>query len=206
MAVTSLGNRLSTSWTLWFDNPQSRRSWKAGAAKSNQWAEAVTPVATFRSTDHFWSMYDCVCRPATELPVGSGYSFFAYGVRPLWEDPVNRRGGMWYSTSDLSRSAEMDRIWLAIVIGLMAGVPEINGNGTIVGANLMVRSKQGYRLQLWCRDGPDDALLAVGRLLRTMTGRGGYQMRYKLHDPRRADRRLTVGDTCDGPGHLERVW
>lgn len=63
---------------------------------------------------HF-SLYNHI-KPASELRQGSDYSLFKKGIKPMWEDEANRRGGRWLlSLERKQRTNELDRYWLDIV-------------------------------------------------------------------------------------------
>lgn len=67
---------------------------------------------------HF-SLYNHV-KPASELRQGTDYSLFKKGIRPMWEDEANKRGGRWLlSLEKRQRNNELDRYWLDIVSHLL---------------------------------------------------------------------------------------
>lgn len=55
-------------------------------------------------------------KSASELKQGCDYSLFKQGIRPMWEDPANKRGGRWLINLDKkNREMELDNYWLEIV-------------------------------------------------------------------------------------------
>lgn len=42
----------------------------------------------------FWKIYNHLVRP-NDLPNTMDYHLFKTGIKPMWEDPANRRGGKW---------------------------------------------------------------------------------------------------------------
>ena len=42
----------------------------------------------------FWNIYNHLVRP-NDLPNTMDYHLFKTGIKPIWEDPANRRGGKW---------------------------------------------------------------------------------------------------------------
>jgi translation initiation factor 4E len=53
---------------------------------------------------------------ASELHQGCDYSLFKKGIRPMWEDDANKRGGRWLiSLAKNQRANELDKYWLEIV-------------------------------------------------------------------------------------------
>lgn len=63
----------------------------------------------------FFSLYNHIS-PASELRQGSDFSLFKKGIRPMWEDEANKRGGRWLINIDRKqRSSDLDRFWLDVV-------------------------------------------------------------------------------------------
>lgn len=63
----------------------------------------------------FFSLYNHIS-PASELRQGSDFSLFKKGIRPMWEDEANKRGGRWLINIDRKqRSSDLDRYWLDVV-------------------------------------------------------------------------------------------
>jgi translation initiation factor 4E len=53
---------------------------------------------------------------ASELRQGCDYSLFKKGIRPMWEDDANKRGGRWLiNLTKNQRGNELDKYWLEIV-------------------------------------------------------------------------------------------
>lgn len=53
---------------------------------------------------------------ASELRQGCDYSLFKQGIRPMWEDEANKRGGRWAINLDKKqRINDLDRFWLDTV-------------------------------------------------------------------------------------------
>lgn len=53
---------------------------------------------------------------ASELRQGCDYSLFKKGIRPMWEDARNFKGGRWMISLDKKqREHDLDNFWLEIV-------------------------------------------------------------------------------------------
>lgn len=53
---------------------------------------------------------------ASELRQGCDYSLFKKGIRPMWEDDANKRGGRWLiNLLKNQRGNDLDKYWLEIV-------------------------------------------------------------------------------------------
>jgi len=55
----------------------------------------VKNVASFHTSDELWGIY-CYLNKPNSLQTGSSYHLFEKGVKPMWEDEVNKNGGRWY--------------------------------------------------------------------------------------------------------------
>mmetsp|Transcript_15706 Transcript_15706/g.36489 ORF Transcript_15706/g.36489 Transcript_15706/m.36489 type:complete len:188 (+) Transcript_15706:37-600(+) len=86
---TALQNR----WVFWFMH---RGSHKGSNTGLDNFEQALIPVASFQTVEHFWRVYDHVARPGT-ITGGqqTTYHLFKQGIKPTWEDPNNCRGGAW---------------------------------------------------------------------------------------------------------------
>lgn len=72
-------------------------------------------VTSFDTVEDFWSLYNHI-KVASELKPGCDYSLFKKGIRPMWEDEGNKRGGRWIiNLSKQQRRNELDAIWLDVV-------------------------------------------------------------------------------------------
>lgn len=59
-----------------------------------EYAKSLTPMVHAKTVEEFWAGYKHLKHPS-QLPVGWEYHFFKRGIRPIWEDDVNRSGGKW---------------------------------------------------------------------------------------------------------------
>ncbi|POM79562.1 Eukaryotic initiation factor 4E, partial [Phytophthora palmivora] len=82
---------LQNRWVLWYDNPKKRHS-------TESWEENLKNVYTFSTVEDFWCLYNNILAP-TKLSIGSNYHLFKEGIRPMWEDPINAKGGKWIFTN-----------------------------------------------------------------------------------------------------------
>lgn len=63
----------------------------------------------------YFSLFNHI-KLASELRQGCDYSLFKRGIRPMWEDDANKRGGRWLINLDKKqRSTDLDRFWLDVV-------------------------------------------------------------------------------------------
>lgn len=138
---------------LWYDNPKKRQS-------SESWEDNLKSVYAFSSVEDFWCLYNNILAP-TKLAIGSNYHLFKDGVRPMWEDPANAKGGKWIFTNARSRKARLDECWLYVMLSLIGETLEDDSD--VCGAVVSVRKAQD-RIAIWSAsaDRPD-LQKAIGR-------------------------------------------
>ena len=64
--------------------------------------------------EDFWATMNHI-NPPSGLNIGCDYSLFKAGIKPMWEDPMNKSGGRWIINIDTQdknmRGRNSDRIW-----------------------------------------------------------------------------------------------
>ena len=127
---------LKSTWVVWYRPP---------TAKHLDYEKSTVALAAFGTAEAFWSVYAHLRRPSA-LPAVSDYHLFRKGVRPVWEDAANKRGGKWIVRL---KKGVADRYWedlLLAVVGDMFG----DAGDEVCGAVLSVRQGEDV-LSLWTR-------------------------------------------------------
>ncbi|EEY66427.1 eukaryotic initiation factor 4E, putative [Phytophthora infestans T30-4] len=144
---------LQNRWVLWYDNPKKRHS-------TESWEENLKNVYTFNTVEDFWCLYNNILAP-TKLSIGSNYHLFKEGIRPMWEDPINAKGGKWIFTNPRSRKARLDECWLYVMLSLIGET--LQDEDDICGAVVSVRKAQD-RIAIWSATAnAEDRQKAIGR-------------------------------------------
>ena len=61
------------------------------------------------------SVYNNIMKTC-DLAISSNYHLFKQGIKPMWEDPANKRGGKWSIQLPRNKTmSEIDNIWLFTV-------------------------------------------------------------------------------------------
>lgn len=94
---------LQDRWTLWYLQYERKKAWE----------DMQNKVYSFGTVEDFWCLYDHI-KNASDLNDLNDYSVFKEHIRPMWEDPANRRGGRWILTSKYLRS-DLDNLWMNTV-------------------------------------------------------------------------------------------
>ncbi len=150
---------LQHSWTLWYFKNDRSRSWE-----ENQ--KAVISVQTI---EDFWAVINHI-ELASKLHSGCDYSLFKEGIKPMWEDDQNRRGGRWLINLDKKqRNMNLDNFWLEVMLCLIGEA--FGDHGYLVnGAVVSVRNK-GDKIGIWLGDASrGESVLEVGRMIKERLG------------------------------------
>ncbi|XP_071455670.1 eukaryotic translation initiation factor 4E-like [Hetaerina americana] len=159
---------LQNIWTLWFYENDRSKSWE-----DNQ-----REITSFDTVEDFWGLYNNI-KAASDLRVGCDYSLFKKGIRPMWEDDANKRGGRWLVNLEKKRN-ELTNIWLEVLL-CMIGEAFDECSDEVCGAVLNVRSKLD-KIGLWTANYSNDtSVKEIGRKLKERLRIGpkvtiGYQI------------------------------
>ncbi|KAI9885555.1 MAG: hypothetical protein M1823_002654 [Watsoniomyces obsoletus] len=127
---------LKYSWVVWYRPPTSKYS---------DYEKSMVPLASLGTVEAFWTVYTHLKRPSA-LPSVSDYHFFRKGIRPVWEDQENRRGGKWILRL---KKGVADRYWEDLLLA-MIGDQFAEAGEEVCGAVLSVRSGEDV-LSVWTR-------------------------------------------------------
>lgn len=142
-----------------------------------EYAQYVQQIAAVRSVEQFWSVYRHIKRPC-DIGEKVDVHFFKKGVKPVWEDEANIKGGKWILRLKKGLSS---RIWENLLLA-MAGEQFLVGD-EICGAVCSVRNQEDI-VSLWNRTA--DHIGVTNRirdtLRRVLNLPINAVMEYKRHD------------------------
>jgi translation initiation factor 4E len=127
---------LKYSWIIWYRPPTSKYS---------DYEKSMVPLACLPTVEAFWTVYSHLKRPSS-LPAVSDYHFFRKGIRPVWEDQENRKGGKWIMRL---KKGVADRYWEDLLLA-MIGDQFAEAADEVCGAVLSVRGGEDV-LSVWTR-------------------------------------------------------
>ena len=133
---TSSEHPLKNTWIVWYRPPTSKYS---------DYEKSTIPLAYFATVEAFWTVYTHLKRPST-LPSVSDYHIFRKGIRPVWEDEENKRGGKWIVRL---KKGVADRYWEDLLLAIV-GDQFAEAGEEVCGAVLSVRSGEDV-LSVWTR-------------------------------------------------------
>ena len=127
---------LKSTWIVWYRPP---------TPKYSDYEKSTVPLASMFSVESFWAVYSHLKRPSL-LPTVSDYHIFKKGIRPVWEDEANKRGGKWIVRL---KKGVADRYWEDLLLA-MVGDQFAEAGDEVCGAVLSVRGGEDV-LSVWTR-------------------------------------------------------
>lgn len=127
---------LKTTWTLFYRPPTN---------KYQDYEKSTIQLASIRTAESFWTVYSHLKRPSL-LPAVSDYHIFKAGIRPVWEDEANKRGGKWIVRL---KKGVADRYWEDLLLAII-GDQFAEAGEEVCGAVLSVRSGEDV-LSVWTK-------------------------------------------------------
>jgi len=162
---------LQCRWALWY----------LKGDRTKDWEDCLKQVALFDTVEDFWALYNHI-QPASGLTWGSDYYLFKEGIKPMWEDENNVKGGRWLVVVDKQkRNVKLDQYWLELMMAIIGEQYEEYGD-FICGAVVNVRQK-GDKVALWTRDANrDDVNLRIGQIVKAkLEIPDSEPIRYEVH-------------------------
>ncbi|EOR00300.1 hypothetical protein E3P92_01469 [Wallemia ichthyophaga] len=140
--------KLSTSWTVWgIHRPPS--------SKIIDYQKDLIKIAGFDSLPAFWNTY-AYLKPPSTLPVVTDYQLFRSGVRPVWEDPENIKGGKWILRL---RKGIVDQLWEDLLLSII-GCNMVDDINDLCGAVVSIRAAEDI-ISVWIRREDPDLVNSV---------------------------------------------
>ncbi|KAH8891298.1 IF4E-domain-containing protein [Thozetella sp. PMI_491] len=163
-------HRLRNTWVFWFRPPISK------ANGFIEYEKTLHPIAGCETAEEFFTVYQYLKRPST-LPLVSDYHLFKKGIRPIWEDDENKKGGKWIVRL---KKGVVDRYWedlLLAIIGDQFG----EASEEVCGAVLSVRNGEDI-LSIWTRADGGRVLKVRETMKRVLAFPPDTKVEWKSHD------------------------
>jgi translation initiation factor 4E len=173
---------IQNRYVFWFMH---RGNHKGGNQTSiDNFEQALIPVASFQTVEHFWRVYDHIARPPSIQSSGqTTFHLFKNGIKPTWEDPNNARGGAWIVRLPKGLAA---RFWEELLLAIIG--EQFDVGNEICGAKLSVRFSEDV-ISLWNRNADNtEATEKIRDLMRRLMRIPSFiHIEYKRHE-------LSLGD------------
>ncbi|QIX01780.1 hypothetical protein AMS68_007297 [Peltaster fructicola] len=124
-------------WVIYYRPPTS---------KNSDYEKSIRPLCKVSTAQEFWKVYTHLKHPST-LPTVSDYHFFREGIRPVWEDEENKRGGKWIMRL---KKGVADRYWEDLLLALV-GDQFAEAGEEVCGAVVSVRSGEDV-FSIWTKN------------------------------------------------------
>lgn len=139
-----------------------------------------------------FSLYNAVNQPSS-LTWYSDYYVFREGIKPLWEDESNKRGGCWVAKG--VQPAKLDQYWLDLLLTMTGGgfdpldklvcgaAVSRRQKGDKVKGTAFSESSQHLQISLWTADSLNiDANMEIGNVMkRELEIPDSEWLRYEVH-------------------------
>jgi translation initiation factor 4E len=128
---------LRYTWIIYYRPPTS---------KTSDYEASIHPLCRFSSIEEFWAVFVHLKHPSL-LPHVSDYHFFREGIRPVWEDEANKKGGKRILRL---KKGVVDRYWEELLM-CMAGDMFVEASEEVCGAVVSVRANEDV-ISVWTRN------------------------------------------------------
>ncbi|CAG0894219.1 unnamed protein product [Cyprideis torosa] len=165
-------HRLQHAYCLWYNRKPSGKT-----PSSLSFDQSLRLVSTFRTVEEFWRCYCHLVRPS-DLTSHSDLHLFKRGIKPMWEDEANRRGGKWIVRL---RKNLASRCWENLVMAMLG--EQFMVGEEICGCVVSIRYQEDI-LSVWNRSADDTAVTNRIRdtMMRVLNLPANTIIEYKRHD------------------------
>ena len=151
------------SWDFWHDRQE-----RSASSAEGSYEDRLEPLAHISDVKQFWSVFNNF--DISQLKLRDAVHLFHKGIKPVWEDSRNARGGSWTFRVPKQQAHEFWKEICMMAIGeqLQEAVEEPERKtfrDDICGVSLAVRFNS-MLVQIWNRDGAHEA--GVERVLQTI--------------------------------------
>lgn len=136
----------------------------------------MKPMCKIGTAQDFWKVYVHLKRPSA-LPAVSDYHFFKEGIRPVWEDEENKRGGKWIMRL---KKGIADRYWEDLLLALI-GDQFAEAGEEVCGAVVSVRSGEDV-FSIWTKNDGGRNVKIRETLKRVLDLPADTVLQWKSHD------------------------
>jgi translation initiation factor 4E len=133
----SSSHPLQDSWVFWTRPPISK------ANGFIEYDKTLHPMAQVSTAEEFWAVYKHL-KPPSQLPLVTDYHLFKAGVRPIWEDTENKRGGKWVLRL---KKGVADRYWEEVLMACVGG-QFLEAHDVVNGVVISVRNGEDI-ISIW---------------------------------------------------------
>lgn len=160
------------------DAPSAAQEKTAAAPDVDDYEKLLKKIASFSTVEQFWRVYSHMARPS-DIPALTDVHVFRDSIKPVWEDPSNRRGGR---VVVKLRKGIASRYWESLLLA-MIGEQFGELNSEVCGLVISVRHNEDV-LSLWTRTSDNaEVVHKIKDMMRKILKVPGFvQIDYKRHE------------------------
>ncbi|CAB0011788.1 unnamed protein product [Nesidiocoris tenuis] len=164
-------HKLQYNYWLWY----SRRS--PGKQSVQSYDQNLKLIGSFGSVEQFWAINSHLARPS-DLQGHSDFHLFKVGIKPMWEDEANQRGGKWIVRL---RKGLASRCWENLVLAMLG--EQFMVGQEICGAVVSIRFQEDI-ICVWNKTASDQATTSRIRdtMRRVLNLPPNTSLEYKTHN------------------------
>ncbi|KAJ2899982.1 translation initiation factor eIF4E3 [Zalerion maritima] len=159
---------ISHQWVFWYRPP---------ITKANGYIEyekTLHPIARVSSLEDFFLVYRHLKRPS-DLPTVSDYHLFKDGIRPIWEDDINKKGGKWVVRL---KKGVADRYWEDLLFAMIGSQFDLDD---VCGIVLSVRNGEDI-ISIWAKSQGQRVLKIRDTMKQVLNFPNDTKVDWKSHD------------------------
>ncbi|KAL5464998.1 hypothetical protein PMIN07_004229 [Paraphaeosphaeria minitans] len=179
---------LKYTWVIWYRPP---------TPKNSDYEKSTKALCHMSTVQEFWKVFVHLKRPST-LPTVSDYHFFKMGIRPVWEDDENKRGGKWIMRL---KKGVADRYWEELLMA-MTGGEFMEATEEVCGFVLSVRSGEDV-FSIWTKNDGGRNIKIRETVKRVLNLPEGTIVTWRSHDESIAQR-TAIDQARQDKGHQEK--
>eukprot|EP01118_Nematostelium_gracile_P009129 TRINITY_DN305_c0_g1_i1.p1 TRINITY_DN305_c0_g1~~TRINITY_DN305_c0_g1_i1.p1 ORF type:complete len:406 (-),score=113.62 TRINITY_DN305_c0_g1_i1:26-1183(-) len=159
---------LEHQWVFWYDDQMPH------GTTADKYESAIKALGKFDNVQDFWRYWNNL-QKVVKFPDGTNLRLFKEGIKPMWEDPLNRDGGKWVINS--SNKDATNKIWNKLVLALIG--EQFQFSEGLCGIVLSVRQK-GDTINVWNKSGENqEEIQTTIKELKALLG--CQNVKYQLH-------------------------
>mmetsp|Transcript_11755 Transcript_11755/g.13531 ORF Transcript_11755/g.13531 Transcript_11755/m.13531 type:complete len:280 (+) Transcript_11755:173-1012(+) len=167
---------LQTQFCYWY--MQRKASSKRSHKEPEDYEKRIKQIGEFSTIEGFWKLYNHVLRPNDVSATSTDFHLFRAGIKPIWEDPANKKGGKWIVRLVKGLAS---RYWEAVILAIIG--ESIDVGNEICGAVISIRHSEDI-IAVWNRNADNrDAVSKIRDSLKELLNIPGFvKVEYKRHD------------------------
>mmetsp|Transcript_7827 Transcript_7827/g.12522 ORF Transcript_7827/g.12522 Transcript_7827/m.12522 type:complete len:225 (-) Transcript_7827:151-825(-) len=138
-------HQLETPWVFWYDARPNQT--KRVAGEKDAYENNLRQIGKFNSVEGFWRIFNNLDKPS-KMEVSANLHIFKEGIKPMWEDPINKKGGKLVISVRAQDKGVLDKYWEDLVLALVGET--LDPGNELCGA-VASKRKAADRISLWFR-------------------------------------------------------